>query len=201
MGHPRKQRRKYSGPSHPWKRDRLESEAVLKKKYGLKNKKEIWKIDSLLRKFKQQAKRIIAGSKVKGREEQCKKEQEQLLTRLVNLGVLSGGSKIEEVLDLPIEKLMERRLQTMVVTKGLARKTKQARQFVVHQHILVNNQTINVPSYLVKKAEEDKITFNALSSLQNPDHPERKVEQKGVVEVKETKAEEKPAEAAVEVAA
>lgn len=203
MGHPRKQRRKYSGPPHPWKRDRLEAEAVIKKKYGLKNKKEIWKTDSILKKFKRQAKRIIAGSKTKGKEEQFKKEQEQLLSRLMNLGIIEAGTKVEDVLDLPLEKLMERRLQSMVRAQGLARTMTQARQFVVHQHILVNDRTINVPSYLVKK--EDKITFNTRSTLHNPDHPERKVDEKKIevkgIQTEEIKVEETTPEAPVEVAA
>ena len=52
MGDPKKQRKKYTTPRHPWQRDRLDEERQLLKDYGLKNKKELWKFESLLRKFK-----------------------------------------------------------------------------------------------------------------------------------------------------
>ena len=58
MGHPKKTRKKYKTPSHPWQKDRLEEEKILTKEYGLKNKKELWKGDSHLRKVKRQAKTI-----------------------------------------------------------------------------------------------------------------------------------------------
>jgi small subunit ribosomal protein S4 len=36
---------------------------------------------------------------------------------------------------------------------------KQARQFIVHGHISLNGRKINVPSYMVLKAEEETISY------------------------------------------
>jgi len=43
MGKPKFSRKKYETPSHPWQEDRIKAENELVKKYGLKNKKEVWK--------------------------------------------------------------------------------------------------------------------------------------------------------------
>jgi small subunit ribosomal protein S4 len=49
--------------------------------------------------------------------------------------------------------LLERRLDNVIFRAGLARTRSQARQFVVHGHIAVNGEKINIPSYLVKEGE------------------------------------------------
>ena len=48
MGQPRKSRKKYNTPPHPWNAERIKNENKLMTKYGLKNKKEIWKADTLV---------------------------------------------------------------------------------------------------------------------------------------------------------
>jgi small subunit ribosomal protein S4 len=69
-------------------------------------------------------------------------------------------------------------LQTIVFKKGLARSAKQARQFIGHEHILVDGKKINAPGYLVTKDEESKITFTSSSALFSESHPERATEEK-----------------------
>ncbi|MEK6835875.1 MAG: 30S ribosomal protein S4, partial [Nanoarchaeota archaeon] len=85
MGDPRKLRKKYQPPRHPWQGSRIEAEKVLTKEYGLKNKKEIWKAQSLLRKFAKEAKNL---STIKTLHDQ--KLKEQLLTRLNKLNLLKA---------------------------------------------------------------------------------------------------------------
>lgn len=171
MGNLKKLRKKYDTPFHPWQKERIVAEKELIKEYGLKNKKEIWKHSSLLTKFKNIAKETISSSK-----EQAIKEGEQLLSRLKSLGLLSEGSTLNDVLTLNDKDILERRLQTVVARKGLARSVKQARQFITHCHISLNGITISSPAYLVKKYEEDKIAFNPKSTLSDVDHPERNIE-------------------------
>ena len=173
MGDPRKHRKKFERPPHPWQGVRIEKEKVIVKKYGLVKKKEIWKMESILRKFKHQAKSLTIRT-----DPQSKKEEELLLKKLYNLGLLEQDSKLENILDLSIDNLLNRRLQTMVQSKGLARTQKQARQFVVHRHVMINNKKVTIPSYLVKRTEEDKLTFNANSTLSSSEHPERTVVKK-----------------------
>ena len=77
MGDPPRQRSNFRGPSHPWQKARIDEERILKKDYGLVNKREIWKANSLLSNFARQAKRLIASSTKQGET-----EKEQLLKRL-----------------------------------------------------------------------------------------------------------------------
>ena len=173
MGDPRRLKKKYSGPQHPWEATRIEQERKLIEAYGLKNKKEIWKSSSFLRKIKSQVKTLIAST-----TEQAKKEEKQLLKKLQKLNLLDANAKIEDVLNLKIENILDRRLQSQVYKRGLARTPKQARQFVTHGHIQILDHEVNIPSYLVEMEEEAKITFSPTSELKNEDHPERVVEKK-----------------------
>lgn len=188
MGSPKHQRRKYSTPSHPWQRERIEQEKILIKEYGLKNKKEIWRMDSLLGRFKQQAKNLIARTNT-----QSRKEEKQFIVKLVKLNLIKEDAKMDDILGLDIKNVMGRRLQTQVFSKGLAKSAKQARQFITHGHICVGSQKITVPSYLVKIDEEEKIRFDERSGLANPEHAERIIQKKAAAK-KPTKKEEKKKE-------
>lgn len=168
MGHPSKPRKKYSGPTHPWQAERLEREAELVKEYGLQNKKELWKMESLLRSFKRQTKLLISRT-----NKQSETESNLLIQKLYKLGLIESSAKIENILDLDIKNILNRRLQTLVFKKGLSRTICQARQFVVHEHIFVADKKIDVPSYIVKRNEEEKVTFDPLSPFSSLDHPER----------------------------
>lgn len=50
-------------------------------------------------------------------------------------------------------RLLELRLDNIIYVMGLARSRAQARQFVLHGHIIVNNKKVNVPSYSVKAGD------------------------------------------------
>lgn len=154
MGDPRKARKKYSRPSHPWKIERIASEKELSRKYGLKNRKEIWKATSVVRHFRSQARSLLGSS-----GEYVEKQKKQLLDKLNRLGVMQTQS-LDDVLALTVENLLERRLQTIVFRKGLAKSINQARQFVVHGHVSVEGRVVNVPGYIVTKEQEDKISLD-----------------------------------------
>jgi len=152
MGDPKRTRKKYSKPRHPWQEERIKREAMLKKKYGYKNKTEVWKMNSELRRVRAQARKLITGL-----TEQAIKEQKALLQSLNALGLLDKNAKIEDVLSLTLEDFMERRLQTIVYKKGLAKTIKHARQLITHKKILCGGKVITSPSYLVKVKEEGDI--------------------------------------------
>jgi small subunit ribosomal protein S4 len=80
---------------------------------------------------------------------------------------------LDDVLDLTIEDILERRLQTIVLRKGLAKTAQQARQLVTHGHITIEGQRVKIPGYLVTKPQETRIGYMAQSSLANPNHPLR----------------------------
>jgi len=173
MGDPRKIRRKYSGPGHPWQKKRIEEEKKLLEAYGLKTKREIWKTESKLKSFSSQAKKLIASI-----GPQAEKEKKQLLSKLHRLGLVKSDAKLDDVLSLTINNLLERRLQTILVKRSMARSMNQARQFIVHEHVLVNNKKITAPSFLVSLDAQENISFSPSSVLSKVDHPERVVVKK-----------------------
>ena len=160
MGHPRKARKKYDTPPHPWNAERIKSENKLMAKYGLKNKKEIWKADTLVRNYSRQARYLLGFS-----EDQVKTEIDELLGHLKRTGILDESAPLESILDLTVEDILRRRLQTVVHQKGLARTAKEARMFVVHGHIALDGNKVNSPSYVVKKGEEDLVGFYPTSPV------------------------------------
>ena len=83
MGDPKFSRRRYQTPSHPWQKERIDSENELIKKYGLKNKRELWKVQSLLRRFRQRSR--ILQAQIRYGNKQAEKERDQLLGRLERL--------------------------------------------------------------------------------------------------------------------
>ncbi len=168
MGDPRKHRKKFSAPKKPWDKARLESEIIIVKDYGVSNKTEIYKMRSVLKKFSLQAKKLLSSS-----SPQSEQEKKSLLSKLHSLALIGSNAQLDDVLALQLNNIMERRLQTLLVRKGLANSMKQARQFIVHQHIKVGSKSITSPSYLVSKDEEHKLTFAEKSPLSKEDHPER----------------------------
>jgi small subunit ribosomal protein S4 len=184
MGDPKKRRKQYKTPRMMWEKERIDTESALIKEYGLKNKKEIWKMGSILSSLAQQAKKLIAAE-----TPQSVLEKKQLLSKAASLGLISSTAQLEDILALDLRKILDRRLQTIVLKKSFAKTIKQARQFIIHRHIAIGDKTITIPSYLVLKSEQDKISFIPTSNLSNPEHPERVQKQpsKTKIEKKETK--------------
>lgn len=153
MGDPRNLKKKFEKPLQTWNKSKIVKDADFKNKYWYKNKKELWKMESILRTFRKQARNLIAR---KG-DAQAKKEAEQMIGRLQKMGLLGEGAVLEDILALKAEELLERRIQTLVMRKGLANSVKHARQLIVHGHVKIGDKPITSPSYIIKKQEEDKI--------------------------------------------
>jgi len=186
MGSPKKQRKKFSTPSHPWQKERILAEKDLLNSYGLRRKFEIWKMNTILKNFTSQAKNLIAAH-----TPQSELERNQLLAKTSSLGLIETSAKIDDVLSLALKDIMERRLQTLVYRKNLAHSLKQARQFITHEHISIGDKTITAPSYLVPLSEENNIKFSQGSVLVDVNHPERKIEVKKTEKKVEEKSEKK----------
>ena len=166
MGDPKKQRKKYETPRHPWRKDQLDVELRLLGEYGLRNKRELWRYRTKLSEVRGIARSLLAKS-----GEERAKLQNEYLSKLSRVGLLPEQTDIDEVLDLDIKDLLERRLQTMVFRAGLAKSIHQSRQLVSHGHIMVGNRRVTVPSYLVSRREEPAIKYAPESPLSRPDHP------------------------------
>lgn len=187
MAYPGKNRKSYETPKHPWQAERIANEADLVKAYGLRNKKEVWKAHTILKKYRQVAMRLLAETAKGEVSPHVRRETEDMLKKLKKYGILKEDGTLDDILALDPTAILERRLQTQVHKQGLARTKKQARQFIVHGHIAVNGRAITVPSYLLTKEEEMNIHYYPSSPLNQENHPERpeKVVQK-LVETTDT---------------
>ena len=195
MGDPKKHRKKYTTPAHPWRKERLDYENELKGIYGLKTKQEIYKMDSFLRRIKSQIKKLSSAH-----GNQAAKEKEQLVSRLKKLKLLGEDATTDAILGLNIENLMDRRFQSVVFKKGLATSMTQARQFIVHEHVLVGDKKITSPSYLITEAEEKTVEFNENSTLSKQDHPERIAASKDIKkEIEKSKLKKEPVDEDLDV--
>lgn len=154
MGDPRRLKKKYKKPRHPYQKDRIMEELQFIGQYGLRNKKEFWKMRSKLAQWRQLARHSRTLP-----EERSKEVQQTLIEKLIRLGVLETDATFDDILNLTVEDVLRRRLQTQVHEKGLSKTIYHARQLVNHKHIQVGEKRIASPSYLVKREEEDLITF------------------------------------------
>lgn len=168
MGDPRRQRRKYETPRFAWRTDVLNSELRLIGQYGLRNKRELWRHKTSLSRFREIARSLLGMP-----AEQRERMEKQLVDRLKRLGILPETAALDDVLDLSLEDLLERRLQTMVFNKGLAKSIYQARQIITHGHVAIDGKRVPSPSYIVLKDEEAKLAYAPTSNLSRPDHPIR----------------------------
>jgi small subunit ribosomal protein S4 len=143
----------YSKPRKAYDSARIAEENRLVARYGLKNKREIWKADAAIDNIRNQAKNLITASG---------EEQEKLINKLNKMGF--KVEKIADILALKEENWLKRRLQSIVVEKQIAKTPKAARQLIAHKHISVSENIINIPSYLVHVNEEDKISVVGLKT-------------------------------------
>ena len=172
MGNPRKLRKKYMTPTHPWQKTRIEEEKRLMRQYGFKNKEELWKLNSKLRRFKSQVKDLIPRD-----DDEALNQKQELLVKLRGLGLVADDAILEDILAITLEDMCRRRLQSVLVNKNMATTAKQARQFIVHEHITVDSRKITSPSYLVSLSEEAAIHYSGNSPLNSSTHPERQWQQ------------------------
>ena len=172
MGDPKFSRKSYDTPSHPWQGERIQAEAAVVRQFGLKNKTEVWKADTMLRNFRKQSRELQA--RLRTGDAQAKIEADALIARCSRMGLLPPtGGDLNDILVLKSEDILSRRLQTVVFQKGLATTIKQARQIINHGHIFVSGHKVTVPGYIVLRSEESTVEYNPVSPFTDELHPMR----------------------------
>merc|ERR1712142_793988 len=166
-------------PRRPFEKSRLDQELKLIGEYGLRNKREVWRVKFTLAKIRKAARELLTLDE---KEPKRLFEGNALLRRLVRIGVLDESKmKLDYVLGLKIENFLERRLQTRVFKLGLAKSIHHARVLIKQRHIRVRKQVVNVPSYVVRLDSQKHIDFSLRSPLGGgrPGRVKRKNAQKG----------------------
>lgn len=189
MGDPRKFKNKYENPKKLWTVARIKEESALKNEFGLKSMRELWVMARELKRARREARRLLSLN-----EEERREDEEKLMSKLARLAILKQGSKLEDVLSLTARDVLERRLQSRVYRKGLAKSMRQARQLITHGFISIGGRKVSTPSYLVSAAEDSDVGYYKKIDLAISE----KEEDEGEAEEKE--GGETPAEAKAEAA-
>merc|ERR1711933_117545 len=169
----------YSTPRRPFEKARLDQELKLIGEYGLRCKKEVWRVKYSLAKIRSAARELLT---LEDKDPRRLFEGNALLRRLVRTGVLPDDKmKLDYVLGLKIDDFLERRLQTQVFKLGLAKSIHHARVLIKQRHIRVRKQVVNVPSFIVRLDSRKHIDFSLKSPFGGgrPGRVKRKNAKKG----------------------
>ncbi len=176
MGDPKYPRKIWKKPKRPLNYDLKMEELKTLGTFGLKTKKELWKAHTELSRVRHQARSLLALG------QDVRKEKEPILMRsLSRIGLVSTESTLDDVLSLQVTDLLARRLQTIVMKKFGFKSPYQARQAVVHGHIMIKDRIVDIPSYVVALQEEQDVSLKPDSNLQailEQDQKESKPEEK-----------------------
>ena len=185
MGKAVKLKNKYISNRNRWDKQTIVTEKIIVKNYALKNKKEIRKLQLTLAKIKKIAKSLNTNDESKNGE-----IAKIFISSLIEKGFLNSEKKLlDDVLDINLENLLDRRLSNIAYLKKFAKTAKQARQFIVHKHVEVNGRVINSPAYLLSLKEEVSIKLRNTSSLVGLEERLEKKEKEKLVKLEEPKEE------------
>ena len=153
MGDPRKLKKKYETPRKVLDADRIKEEHKIRSEFGLRNTREVWTGLQQLKKVRREARRLLSLG------ERGKDEAQPLMAKLVRLGIIKEGTRLEDLLTLTVRDFLGRRLQTIVARRKLAKTMTQARQLITHGFIAVNGRKATIPSFLVILSDEPTVSY------------------------------------------
>ena len=160
MGDPKYPRKIWRKPKRPLNYELKMEELQTLGTFGLRTKRELWKAHTELSRVRQQARSLLAlTQKVRDEKEPI------LLKSLSRIGLISNDATLDDVLNLKPTDLLARRLQTIVSNKLGFKTPYQARQAVIHGHIMIGDRKVDIPSYTVTVAEEDNVHFTPESKI------------------------------------
>ena len=152
MGDPKTPRRVWKKPKRPLNYDLMMDELKTLGTFGLKTKRELWKAQTELSRVRLQARSLLAL-----RQDERERKEPILMQSLSKIGLVNEDSTLDDVLNLQVTDLLSRRLQTIAQKKLYFKTPYQARQAIVHGHIMIGDSVVTIPSYIVKTEEEVKI--------------------------------------------
>jgi ribosomal protein uS4 len=123
----------FKKPRRPYEKERLDAELKLVGEYGLRCKRELWRVQYVLSRIRNAARELLTLDEKNPRRIF---EGEALLRRMNRYGLLSEGqNKLDYVLALTVENFLQRRLQTIIFKNGMAKSIHHARVLIRQRHI------------------------------------------------------------------
>ena len=148
-------------PRRAYEKERLDKELKICGEYGLRAKKEIWRVGRHLAHCRKAARILLT---LPEKDNRRLFEGAALLRRMTNYGMLDESKqKLEFILEVEIEEMLDRRLQTQIWKLDMAKSIHHARVLIKQRHIRVGRQVVNVPSFMVRVESQKHIDF-ALTS-------------------------------------
>merc|ERR1711907_664221 len=103
----------FKTPRRPFEKERLDQELKLCGEYGLRCKREIWRVQLMLSKVRKSARTLLT---LDPKDPRRLFETPPLLRRLKRYGLLTDDENtLDDILKLTTQRFMERRLQTKVI--------------------------------------------------------------------------------------
>ena len=154
----------FKTPRRPYEKERIDQELELCGKYGLKNKREVWRVQLTLARLRKRARELLT---LEQNDERRIFEGKALLNKMFKYGLLDSENEAELdfVLGLTLKQLLNRRLQSLVLKEKLSKSIHNARTDIRHGHIAVNKQKVNVPSFMVTVENESRIELHQTSAI------------------------------------
>jgi small subunit ribosomal protein S4 len=160
MGDPKKKKKLYMTPKRPYDVSNLEEELNLIGNYGLRNKRELWRHRTEVSALRRRARKLLSVDPIERAD-----SEKDLIRKLAKLGLVSENATTEDVLSLSINDVMERRLQTIIFRRGMAKSLYQARQLITHGHISIGGRKVKAPSYKLTLKDEASLDYSESSPI------------------------------------
>ena len=160
MGDPKYSRRVWRKPKRPLNYELKMEELKILGTFGLRTKRELWKAHTELSRVRHQARSLLAL-----RQDERQEKEPILMKSLARIGLVSSGATLDDVLNLQVDDLLSRRLQSIVLKKLGFKTPYQARQAIIHGHIMIKDRKVDIPSYVVTLEEEEEVHFAPESKI------------------------------------
>ena len=113
MGDPKRIRKKFVRSKLMWNAARIARDHELKEKYGLKNLRELWKATTEVSRIRMNAREVLSNRSTQG-------VGNAMIARLARYNIVAKDAKIDDLLGITPDVILNRRLQSIVFKNGLA---------------------------------------------------------------------------------